>query len=119
VSTDHPVPGRLELMRALHERGGAINSKIGKTLELVLHEPLSDDDRRAIGAQLTTLIVVLSKLADDAMGRDALKSLDMIRLGCAPTGHVAKSGGVLVIELPRVEDAWDERETRSQIEKAL
>jgi hypothetical protein len=116
---DQPVPGRLELMRALHERGGAINAKIGKTLELALHDPLSDDDRRSIGIQLSTLIVVLSKLADDDMGRDALKALDMSRVGCTPSGNASKNAGVLLIEVPRAEDAWDERTAKATIEKAL
>jgi hypothetical protein len=117
---DEPAPGRLELARALSERTASIAARLGATLSIAVHEPLGEDDRRAVMAAIPTLEQVIGKLADDAIGKDALRTLTAVRLGASVRGGVRKDGTTLTIEVPRgAEDTWDEASMRAAVEKAL
>jgi hypothetical protein len=117
---DEAAPGRLELARALAPHAAQVSAKIDKKLELSPNEPLDDDDRRAVMAAIPLFAQVLGKLAEDAIGKDALRLLSEIRLGASARGDARTAGGVLTVEVPRSsDDAWDERAFKAAIEKAL
>jgi hypothetical protein len=117
---DEPAPGRLELSRALSERTASIAARLGTALAITVHEPLGEDDRRAVLAAIPTLERVIGKLADDDLGKEALGALSSVRLGASVRGGARKDGTTLTIEVPRgADDAWDENAMRVAVEKAL
>lgn len=127
IATDKPpmadeaAPGKLQLARELAQKvAPAVANKVDKPIAIVPNEPLGDDERRAVMAGIPLLATVLGKIAEDAIGKDALRRLTEIRIGAATRGDVRLSAEVLSIEIPRAaDDAWDERTLRAAIEKVL
>jgi len=113
---DAPVPSRLELARQLAARGEAL----GKRFELGGASELDDDGRRAIGVTLPIVADVLSKIASDAMGKEALAAIDTVELGAATSGDVQRSGMRLVVRAPKLlADQFTHAALRRAIEKLL
>jgi len=113
---DAPVPSRLELARQLAARGEAL----GKRFELGGASELDDDGRRAIGVTLAIVADVLSKIASDAMGKEALAAIDTVELGAATSGDVQRSGMRLVVRAPKLlADQFTHAALRRAIEKLL
>ena len=119
-ASEDPPPGRLEIARALGERAAGLASRLARPVELVAADGLGDDERRAVMAAIPIAAAVLGRLADDAMGREALAAVTTVRLGAATHGSVRRDGATLTIEVPRApDDAWDEAAMRAAVEKVL
>jgi hypothetical protein len=118
---DEAAPGKLQLTRELAQKvAPVVANKVDKPVAVVANEPLGDDERRAVMAGIPLLATVLGKIADDAIGKDALRRVGEIRVGAATRGDVRLQAEILAIDLPRAaDDAWDERTLRAAIEKVL
>lgn len=113
-------PGRLELSRLVSAAAEDVAHKLGKKLDLLLVEPLDDDQRRAVAALLPTLRPVLAQLATDSMGKEALLGLVAVRLGASASRHVLKVSGELHLDAPLPPaDDWTTAELVAAIESAL
>lgn len=117
---EQTAPGRLELQRLLAAAGEELSGKLGKKLEVLAAEPLDEAQRHAVAAMVPTLRQVLTRLAGDAMGQEALTALTAIRVGATAAGGALKASGELHVDAPL--PPADERtaaELQAAIEKAL
>ncbi len=125
VGKDRPAdaagpPGRLELARLISAAAEDVGHKLGDKLELLLDDPLDDEQRRAVAALLPTLRPALAQLAGDAMGKEALLGLSALRLGASASRNVLKVSGELHIDAPLPPaDDWTTTELVSAIEREL
>jgi len=115
-TSDAPVPSRLELQRQAASRGDA--------LELPMHlggaSELDDDGRRAIGVTLPLVADVLAAIASDAMGKEALATIESVEIGAAASGDVQLTGKRLVVRAPTLlADQFTHQALRRAIEKLL
>ena len=121
-TVDAPVPSKLELNRQIAAKADDLASAVGRKLALWLGgaSELDDDGRRAIVAALPLVIEVITAIAGDEMGKEALKSLETIELGSATSGEVYKDGKKLVIRAPKlVTEQYTHATLRRAIEKLL
>lgn len=114
------APGRLELARGLAGVAEEVTRVLGARFELVLAEPAEDAGRQAVAALVPVLRQALVRLAADAMGKDALRTLAAVQVGAGPRRAVTASGGSLRVEgAEEVGQEWTVSELVAAIEKAL
>ena len=101
--SDAPVPSKLELQRQLAARSDALASVLGRpfAFELVASD-LDEDGRRAIGAALPLVVDVLSAIAKEDLGKEALGAIDGIELGAATSADIQRTGKRLAIRAPKL-----------------
>ncbi|MEO8703975.1 MAG: hypothetical protein ABI867_28250 [Kofleriaceae bacterium] len=119
---DAPVPSKLELQRQAAARADGLATAFGRpvTLQLAGASELDDDGRRAIGVVLPVVAEVMTAIATDELGREAVKALDVIELGSASTGEVRLDGKRLVIRAPKLlSEQYTHTTLRTAIEKLL
>jgi hypothetical protein len=119
-----PVPSKLALQRHAAAHSEALAGAVGKPIAIQLGgaSELDDDGRRAIGVTLPLLVDVLTAIAGDDMGAEALRALEAIELGAAATGEVeAHDGGKrLVVRAPKLlTEQFTAQTLRGAIEKLL
>jgi hypothetical protein len=115
-----PAPGRLEVARAIAGHAPALAAALGVAIDLTAIDDPDDRHRRAVVAAAPALGAVLTRLAHDDLGREALLMLTSIQCGAGATGDVRKDGVALLITVPSDPDrAWGERELQAAIEAAL
>lgn len=117
---DQSAPGRLELLRLLSSGAEGLTAVLGKKLDVLLAEPLDDAQRHAVAALVPSLRQVLTRLAGDAMGQEALSALASVRVGATTAGGVSKASGELHVDaaLPPAAELTV-AELQAAIEKAL
>lgn len=115
---DAPVPSKLELARQAAARGDALANALGRPVPVQLGgaSELDDDGRRAIGGTLPLVVEVLTAIASDDMGREALRAIEAIELGAASSGEVHLDGKRLVVRAPKL---LTEQYTRETLRKAI
>ena len=121
-TVDAPVPSKLELNRQVAAKGDHLAGVVGRKLALELGgaSELDDDGRRAIIATLPLVIEVITSIAGDDMGKEALKTIDTIELGSASSGEIYKDGKRLVVRAPKlVTEQYTHATLRRAIEKLL
>lgn len=121
-TVDAPIPSKLELNRQVAAKADHLTGVVGRKLALELGgaSELDDDGRRAIIATLPLVIEVITAIAGDAMGKDALAVIDTIELGSAGSGEVYKESKRLVIRAPKlVTEQYTHQTLRRAIEKLL
>ncbi|HEU0029392.1 MAG TPA: hypothetical protein VFQ53_02080 [Kofleriaceae bacterium] len=121
-TADAPVPSKLELARQAAARGDALAGAVGRPLAIQLGgaSELDDDGRRAIGVAMPLVVDVLTAIAGDEMGREALRAIDTIELGAAGSGEVRVDGKRLIVRAPKLlTEQFTHQTLRRQIEKLL
>jgi hypothetical protein len=121
-TADLPVPSKLELQRQAAAGGEALASQLGHPLSIQLGSvtELDDEGRAAMGGTLPLLFDVLTAIALDDLGREALKGLDVIELGSASAGEVTRADKRLVVRAPKlVAEQYTHASLRKAIEKLL
>jgi hypothetical protein len=119
---DAPVPSKLELQRQAAARSDALANALGRPVPLQLGgaSELDDDGRRAIGLAMPLVVEVITAIAGDEMGKEALRGVDAIELGAASAGDVHKDGKRLVIRAPKLlTEQFTHQTLRRAIEKLL
>jgi hypothetical protein len=117
---DTPVPSKLELQRQIAARIDGLHAKLGRKLEINLAGTLDDDDRRAIGLLVPVLAEVLTAIAGDEMGKEALAQVHVIELGAAPSGEVRKESRGFFIRAPKLlTEQYTHATLRKDLEKQL
>ena len=103
-TADAPVPSRLELSRQLVARNDALAGALGRPLLITLATDANDDARRALGLALPLVTDVLTAVAGDVMGKEALAPVMAIELGGATGLEVYFEDGKqkLVLRVPTV-----------------
>ena len=110
LAAELPVPSRLELARKV----------AGLLPPIGFAEDLDDGARRAVGALVPLLTAILSELAHDPMGREALAQLEAIELSSGVTARVLREGKRLAIHAPVLAaEAFTLESLRAAIEKSL
>jgi hypothetical protein len=118
---DAPVPGKLELQRQVAARTEALATTLGRpfVIELVSSD-LDDDGRRAVHVALPILAEVLTAIAGDELGREALASIDGVELGAAPSADIQRAQKRLAIRAPKlVTEQLTHAVLRRAVEKLL
>jgi hypothetical protein len=118
---DAPVPGKLELQRQVAMRAQGLVTTLGRpfAIELVSSD-LDDDGRRAISVALPILAEVLSAIAADDLGKEAIASIEGIELGAAASADIQRSGKHLAVRAPKlVTEQLTHAVLRRAIEKLL
>lgn len=102
-SIDAPVPSKLELQRQVAARADMLADTFGRkiAIELVASD-LDDEGRRAIGIALPVIIEVLTAVATDELGKEALVSIDTLELGAAGSADVQLASKRLAIRAPKL-----------------
>lgn len=80
-TSDAPVPSRLELARQLAARGELLAGSLGRPVPFTIASDVDDDARRAIGLALPLVTEVMTGIAGDEMGKDAIANITAIELG--------------------------------------
>ena len=121
--TDAPVPSKLELQRQIAARADGLHAKLGRPVRVELGGiDLDDDARRAIGALVPLLFEVLTAIASDDMGKEALAQVERIELAAAPGGEVVKESvrDQLLVKAPKLlTEQFTHQTLRRALEKHL
>jgi hypothetical protein len=119
--TDAPAPSKLELQRQIVARADGLHAKLGRAMKIELGGiDLDDDARRAIGALVPLLFEVLTAIATDDMGKEALAPVERIELAAAPDGEVVKESRGFLVRAPKLlTEQFTHQTLRRAIEKHL
>lgn len=118
---DAPVPGKLELARMLAAHASTLAASVGRALPIELPAELDDDGRRAIGLLIPVLVEVLSAIAADPMGKDALSAIQAIEVHAGGSAEVARPDPRrVVVHAPRLlGEQFTAATLRTELEKVL
>ena len=120
-TVDAPIPSKLELQRQIAARSDGFASLLGRPLALELAaSDLDDDGRRAIGVALPLVVDVITAIANDALGKDALAAIDAIELAAGASADIQLANKRLAIRAPKlVTEQLTHAVLRRAIEKLL
>ncbi len=122
VMSDAPIPSKLELQRQAAALADSLSTTLARSISLELGgaSELDDEGRRAIGLLLPLAIEVISAIAGDAMGREALGRIDALELGASTEGEVKLDGRRLNLRAAKLLSAQPTHAAlRTAIEKLL
>jgi hypothetical protein len=113
-----PVPSKLELQRQAAARGDGLATTLGRPFAVRLGgaSELDDDGRRAIGLALPLAVDVVTAIAGDELGREALAPIGELELGAARSAEVRREAGRLIIRAPTL---LSEQYTSATLRKAV
>ncbi|HEY4242412.1 MAG TPA: hypothetical protein VGM88_21490 [Kofleriaceae bacterium] len=118
--SDTPAPPRLELARMAQAKADALASALGHPVQLVVDGALDDDARRAVAGLIPTLVDVLTKIAADEMGKDALAPITSVELVAGSPADAWKDGAKLVVRAPTLlTDPFSPQKLREKLEALL